>query len=218
MATVLGGTASARSISLNRLAIRAPIRPVQKLYSVNYADVQPAPLEALLELEGAAWVPAHHHLGPRLFDALDLPIEKLLGQLGIEEIIDAGASTTEVRLLQLDQLESRDRFQDRPGLLADPLTMREVAGVVVRDGELQRPEPAVQWNVGQELGDIAHLLAESLGPLCVLRVGMEQLPVLFHDRAAPRRVDRHEIHVSSLEDVDGLPRQSLGLFPLSLVD
>ena len=47
---------------------------------------------------------------------------------------------------------------------------------------------------------------------------MEQLPVLLHDRAAPRRVDHDEIHVSPLEDVDGPPRQRLGLFALSFVD
>src|SRR5207244_13466186 len=96
---------------------------------------------------------------------------------------------------ELDGLEPRDRLQDRPGFLPNPLTMREVAGVVVRDDALQRSEPAVQWSLGEELGDVAHLLAEGLRPLRVGRLGMEQLPVLLHDRAAPRRVDDDEIHV-----------------------
>ena len=79
---------------MNSLALRPLIRPVQELYRVHHADVQPSLLQALLDLEGAAGIPAHHHLGPRLFDPLDLPIEKLPGQLRIEEIVDSSASAT----------------------------------------------------------------------------------------------------------------------------
>src|SRR5207247_2711179 len=121
-------------------------------------------------------------------------------QLRVDRIVDYSASARVICLSQLDELESRDRLQDCPGFLPNLLTMREVAGVVVRDDALQRSEPAVQWSLGEELGDVAHLLAEGLRPLRVGRLGMEQLPVLLHDRAAPRRVDHDELPVSHLAD------------------
>src|SRR5712692_6226764 len=218
MANVFRGTARERSISLNTLRLHPPIRPVQELHRVENPNAEASLLEPLLDLERAAGVSAHDHLGAALLDPLELAVQELLGEVWVEEIVDPGASATEVRFLELDELKSRNRLQDRPRFLPDLLAMGEVACIVVRDGALQRLEMAVQWNLGQELGDISHLLAEGVRPLGVDRVGMEQLPVFLHDRAAARRVDDDDVNARPLEDVDRLPRHLLGLFPFPLVD
>src|SRR5574341_414705 len=105
MATALRGTARERSISLNiLLLLRTPIRPLQKLNRVMHPDVEPPLPEALLYLQGAAGVPACHHVGARLLDPLDLPVEELLSQVGIQQIVGPGTSATEVRFHKLHDL------------------------------------------------------------------------------------------------------------------
>ena len=103
-------------------------------------DLKPLLSEPLFDLEGAAWITADDDLCPRLVNPLDLSIEKRLGQVRVEQIVGPGAAAADVGFLQLDKSEPRDRLQQPPRLLPNLLTMRQMTGVVIGDGQVQRLE------------------------------------------------------------------------------
>ncbi len=50
------------------------------------------------DLEEAARIAGDHDLGAGLGQAVQLAIQELLGDLGVQQIVDAGAAAAEVRL------------------------------------------------------------------------------------------------------------------------
>ena len=52
------------------------------------------------------------------------------------DIINPGAPAAPVGLGEFDEFQTRDEFKEVPRLLGDLLAMRQVAGVVVSDGEV----------------------------------------------------------------------------------
>ena len=64
---------------------------------------------------------------------------------------------------ELSQLAARDAAQQPPGLLADALGMRQVAGVLVGDGHLQRVPLGDRAELVEQLGDVAAPSARARG-------------------------------------------------------
>ena len=69
-------------------------------------------------------------------DVPDLADEEQFGLLGLGDVVDAGAAAAPVGLGELDELEPGDELQEIAWLLGDLLAVRQVAGVVVGDGEI----------------------------------------------------------------------------------
>src|SRR5205823_13535795 len=76
------------------------------------------------------------------------------GRLGLDQVVDARRAAAQLPLGGLEQLEPGDGAQQRARLLAHALGVREVAGVVVGDLELDRPAAGGGLDGGEELGDV----------------------------------------------------------------
>ncbi len=68
-------------------------------------------------------------------DVPDLADEELFGLLGLGNVVDASAAAAPIGLGEFHELESRDELEQVARLLRDLLAVRQVAGVVVCDGE-----------------------------------------------------------------------------------
>ncbi len=69
-------------------------------------------------------------------DVPDLADEELFGLLGLSNVIDAGAAAAPIGFGEFDELKAGDQLKEVARLLGDLLAVRQVAGVVVSDGEL----------------------------------------------------------------------------------
>ncbi len=69
-------------------------------------------------------------------DVPDLADEELFRLLGLGNVVDASATAAPVGLGKFDELEAGDQFEQIAGLLGNLLAVRQVAGVVVGDGEV----------------------------------------------------------------------------------
>ena len=131
------------------------------------------------ELEETSRVPARHHAGARARDPVELPLEELPGYLGLHQVVDAGRPAAEVGLGEIDQPEPRDRAQDCARRLPHALAVREVTGLVVGHGQVERP-PRLRQVLRQELADVPHPRADGGRP----RVIPEEMPVVAESRSA----------------------------------
>ena len=69
-------------------------------------------------------------------DVPDLADQELFGLLGLGDVVDASASAAPVGLREFDEFQAGDQFEQVAGLLGDLLSMRQVTGIVVGDGEV----------------------------------------------------------------------------------
>jgi hypothetical protein len=69
-------------------------------------------------------------------DVPDLADEELFGLLGLGNVIDAGATAAPIGLREFDELKAGYQLKQVARLLGDLLAVRQVAGVVVSDGEV----------------------------------------------------------------------------------
>src|SRR6059036_2872225 len=115
-------------------------RSRQQLYGMNERHVQTALATPSGDLQEASGVRGRHDLRPRLDNTSDLELEQLAGHAGLEQVVDAGAAAAEVAVGELHELEPRDPPEQLARLLPHPLTVSQVAGVVIRHGEVEPPE------------------------------------------------------------------------------
>ncbi len=75
----------------------------------------------------------------------DFFVDELVGDFGMDHVVDAGTATTTVGGAHFDELEVCDLFEDLARLEADFLSVCEMAGVLVGDagGRWQRGLGAV---------------------------------------------------------------------------
>src|SRR3981081_4325160 len=85
------------------------------------------------DLHLTAWIGGHDHLRSTLRDVADLALEELRGELGLRDVVRAGAAAAPIGLGQRHDLQLGDRGEQRAWLLADALPVQEVARIVVRD-------------------------------------------------------------------------------------
>jgi len=117
------------------------------------------------------------------------------------QVVDARGAAADLPLGRLDQLEPRNRAEERPRLGPKGLGVRQVAGVVIGHPQRQRM-PRRPWLARKELRDVADLGRESEGALGPIGVVIEEVPIVLHRRAAPGRVRRDV--VTALELLDRL--------------
>ncbi len=143
--------------------------------------------QSLGDLEQAARVTRRHYTRARLDDVGHLAFEQPVGHLRLEHVVDAGAAAAEVALGQLDEREARDAPEQLARLVADPLAVRQMAGVVVRHGDV---EPAQrQVRAGQDLADVASARRERPRRRCV----RQPVRVLLHRGATAGGVADDEV-------------------------
>src|SRR4029077_17972969 len=87
---------------------------------------------------------------------------------------------------------------------ADPLRMRQVARVVVRDAQRERMAGR-PWRtaLGYDLCDISPRRGKGAGPRGPRRIVGEQLAVFLHRRSAAGGVDRDPLDAGGLEELYG---------------
>ena len=148
----------------------------------------------------------------------DLADEELFGLLGLGDVVDAGAAAAPVGLGEFDQLEARDELKELSRLLGHLLAVREVAGVVVGDGQvaqagLRRPAAVLH----HPLVDIAQLGVPELGQGRVDGVCGQQGAVVAEVIAAAARVRDDGVELGRREEVDHPLGQRLGRIAFAVV-
>ena len=100
---------------------------------MNGGDVEAALAETVLDLEEAAGVAGGDDRGAGGGDVVDFALEKLVGHLGLDEVVDAGAAAAPHRFGEGLYLQAGNFAEQLAGLGSDFLAVAEVAGVVVGD-------------------------------------------------------------------------------------
>ncbi len=162
-------------------------------------------------LHQAAGVRGHQHLGAGGEDVGGLAVPELARGLGVEDVVDPGRAAAQLGLGDLPQLEAGDRAEQPPRLGAHALGVREVAGVVVGHGHLERVADRDRPELVEDLGDVAHLVGEGPGPVGVRRVVGQQPGVVLHRRPAAGGVDHDPLDPRCFEGVHDPPGVALRL-------
>src|SRR5215210_4642184 len=129
----------------------------KQLHGVQHRQAPTQTLTVSGDLERAARVRRGDHLGARVEQVARLALPELGGGLGLYQVVDAGRAAADLPLGGLDQLELGDSAQQLAGLRANPLRVRQVAGVVVGELHRQRPALGARACLGKQLGDVLHL-------------------------------------------------------------
>src|ERR1700733_14554006 len=101
---------------------------------MHRVDVEAALAEAVLDLEEAAGVAGGDDRGAGGGDVVDFALKELVGHLGLDEVVDAGAATTPHGFGERLEVEAGDAREQFAWLGGDFLAVAEMAGVVVGDG------------------------------------------------------------------------------------
>src|SRR5437762_225869 len=181
-------------------------RIVQKAHQMHHRHVRAGLAEPGCDLEDAAWVGGDDEVGARLEDRRDLLPLELLGDLGMREVVDAGAPAAALRIGDRDDRDVRDRREEGPRLATDPLSVREVAGVLVDDPD-RTWRAALDGDRIDGLRRVADAGAESSRPEGPRGIVGEQLRVGLELRAAAGRV-HDDRRVGAGERVDVQDRKS----------
>ena len=88
---------------------------------------------AIDELQQAAWVTGSDDRRARGFNVAQLAVEKLVGHLGLDEIVNAGAAAAPGAFREINQFKVWNRAQKLTRLCGDFLAMGEMAGFMIRD-------------------------------------------------------------------------------------
>src|SRR5687768_17803407 len=83
----------------------------------------------------AARVAQSHDFRVACFDIAPLSFQKRARHFGLEQVVDPRAPAAAVGFVQLDELYSRNGFQQLSGLVSYALPVSEMAGVVISRSE-----------------------------------------------------------------------------------
>src|SRR5260370_4973301 len=92
----------------------------------------------LLDLQSAAWIRAGQKIGLRGEDVVGFARADFVRALGLDEVVDPGAAATLIAVGNLQELQLRDSTKQLSWCAANPLGMREVTGIVIRNARFQR--------------------------------------------------------------------------------
>src|SRR6266567_275202 len=127
---------------------------VQDLYDVLDRRAAPPFPQARLQLNYASGIGADNHIRAGFVGGLGLFGHETARQLWLGDVVDAGAAAAAVAVFHLHQPQAGDGSQESARLLANPLPVRQVAGILVGDGSIELAKAAVEIDAGQELGHI----------------------------------------------------------------
>ena len=97
-----------------------------------------AALHALAELQEAAGVAAHDRIDARLRDLADLRVQEAQRVVGPHQRVGAGRAAAAAGARQVDDLDARQRGEQRARLERDLLAVAQVARVLVGDADRRR--------------------------------------------------------------------------------
>src|SRR5205085_8183209 len=113
--------------------------------------------QAALDLHETAGVRGDDRVGARAQDVRDLPLQNRAREVGLRDVIGPGAAAAPVRLLERDDLETGYRRKQRAWLLADLLTVQQMARIVPGDAPGERARRLAHPKVAEELGRVPDL-------------------------------------------------------------
>ena len=76
-------------------------------------------------------------------------------------LVDTGGTAAEATLTDITDLELRDGGEHLVRLRGDPLSMLQVAGVVIRDPQRNRVARSLRFELGKHFRDVPALRRES---------------------------------------------------------
>src|SRR5271165_5442771 len=178
--------------------------------------------EAPLDLKLAARVCRRDNRGAGRAKAADLAVAQPARGPGLGERVHASAPAAHRGLRALAELDAGDRPQDLARLCRYPLTVAEVAGLVVGDrgrprSRTGRGGPA-EPDLDQPLRDVADLRRPRGGARGVPAVPGKEVAVAPEVGAAPRRVRYDRVVPSGIDRVELAPRELRGRLEVAVVD
>src|SRR5207237_7169483 len=96
-------------------------------------EVQSELLSAVFELKHASGVSRCQYIYMRFFDLFHLSVEDFHRKLVLGNVVNPRASAALVGAFNLNELNARNRFQQRSRFVAVSLTMQQMAMTGVRD-------------------------------------------------------------------------------------
>src|SRR5919108_3500449 len=106
------------------------------------------------DLDQAARVAASIHIRSCSKHVPRLAISELPRRLGLEEVVDAGRSAADCLLGRFQTFESGDPVQQCARGIANRLSMQQMARVLERNTQRQRPPPGAGLALYEQLGDV----------------------------------------------------------------
>jgi len=168
------------------VARRGGVGVVQKTGEVHDPRVRAGGAQTGPDLQHAPRVRADDHIRRHLEDLAHLVLLQLPRDLGMGQVVNAGAPATPLGIVDIDKDHAFDRPQKGPGLRADPLPVCEMAGVLVDDAD--RPAGASR-NRFRDLADVAHAGRERFGAVRPERITGEDVSVVLEMSAAAGGID-----------------------------
>src|SRR6185436_7105386 len=104
-------------------------------------------------------------LGAGREDVGRLALSELAGRFGPEDVVDPRRPAAEVGIGDLLEGQAGYATQQLARLAPDPLSMTQVAGVVVGDGDVERVSLGALPDLDEELRDVANLGRHRRRPL-----------------------------------------------------
>src|SRR5439155_14002503 len=118
-------------------------------------------------------------------DSGDLLPLQLRRDRGMCEVVSARAAAAPLGIGDRDEIDPLERAEELPRLLADALTVRQVAGVLIHDAEAP-PESPPSVRRGDDLARISYTSRDRARGVFQSVAGQE-LAIRAHVRAASRR-------------------------------
>ena len=172
-------------------------------------------LQLARHVEQAAEVAREQHVGAGGGDRGGLLLDDRVGDVGIFHAERAAEPAADVGVRELPDLQSVDRAQQLPRLLADLQFAQAGTGVVVGDAAVERRFDAGHAaHVDEEADQLVRLGGKGIRPGCPRRVVAEQGGVVRVQHPGARAGRRHDV-VEILEGRDGLARDRLGVFAVA---
>ncbi len=100
---------------------------------MHHASARSSAAQSRDDLQHAARIGAHDDVRRGRDDGADLVALKLARDLGMAEVVDAGAAAAPLRIGDVDDRDAFDRAEQSARLRSNALPMREMAGILVHD-------------------------------------------------------------------------------------
>src|SRR5262245_4570264 len=145
--------------------INAPDRGVEKLDGVHNRPVVPESLCRCGDLQRAPRIAGRNHIRGKRCDVSRFPCSELSCRVWLHEIVDARASTANLRFKGGEEFDAGNGLEERARFGAHALSMRQMAGVVI-DHTRRDPISGCAWRpeFNEDLRNIANLLADRPRP------------------------------------------------------
>ena len=195
------------------VARRGGVGVVQKTGEVHDPRVRAGGAQTGPDLQHAPRVRADDHIRRHLEDLAHLVLLQLPRDLGMGQVVNAGAPATPLGIVDIDKDHAFDRPQKGPGLRADPLPVCEMAGVLVDDAD--RPAGASR-NRFRDLADIAHAGRERFGAVRPERIAGEDVSVVLEMSAAAGGIDDN-LPLATRKGIDVEARELARALPVARV-